>query len=377
MIRVLHLFTTLDGGGVESFLYNYYSNMDTSKIIFDTVVPGEKIGYLEAKFIDLGGEVFHICRFRENPIKHIREVSNIIKNGHYDIVHCHGYKSTIGLLFAKIWGCKVRIIHSHMAYVNESWLKKSCRNVITLIAKLLATEKFACGIDAAKWLFGVKDYEKGNVRIINNAIDLSKYSFDEKQRENYREKLGLIGKFVIGNVARLTYQKNQSFLLRVFKEILLRDESAILLLVGEGEDREKLEKECIELGMDKKVKFLGMRKDISELLSTMDVFVLPSRYEGLPVVLAEVQASGLLSCVSSNVTREINETNSIYYLSLESSYELWCKKIIEITQNNNVKKRVEKQAIMHNGKYDIKYQAKKLFDTYISLINNENLISRS
>ena len=166
-------------------------------------------------------------------------------------------------------------------------------------------------------------------------------------------------------------------MLRVFKEILLRDESAILLLVGEGEDREKLEKECIELGIDKKVKFLGMRKDISELLSTMDVFVLPSRYEGLPVVLAEVQASGLLSCVSSNVTREINETNSIYYLSLESSYELWCKKIIEITQNNNVKKRVEKQAIMHNGKYDIKYQAKKLFDTYISLINNENLISRS
>ncbi|WP_129738519.1 glycosyltransferase family 1 protein [Massilimicrobiota timonensis] len=368
MIKVLHLFTTLDGGGVESFLYNYYSHMNTEKIVFDTVVPGQEKGYLEPIFAKLGGQVFHVCRFKKNPIKHLKDVSTIIRNGKYDIVHCHGYKSTIGLVFAKIWGCKVRIIHSHMAYVNENIFVKISRKMLTGIAKSCSTERFACGIDAAKWLFGSKDYENGKVKVINNAIDLSKYMFDEQTRNNYRKEMCLEGNLVIGNVARLTYQKNQIFLLYVLKDMLSINKSVILLLIGEGEDKQRLEKEAIKLGIEKNVRFLGMRKDVPQLLSAIDYFVLPSHFEGLPVVLAEIQAAGLFACVSDTITREINITHNIHYLSLDMKTKEWADFIIKDSIKHNSMNRMELSKYLIGSKYDIMIQAKKLYDLYYNLI---------
>lgn len=369
MIKVLHLFTTLDGGGVESFLYNYYSHMDVNKIQFDEVVPGSETGYMESSFINMGSKVFHVKRFRENPLKHLKDVSNIIKNGNYDIVHCHGYKSTVGLVFARIFGCKVRIIHSHMAFVDETFVERKFRKVLTFIAKLFATDKFSCGIDAAKWLFGRKEYEASKVTIIDNAIDLSKYRYDEFTRRKLREELNLGKDFVLGNVARLTYQKNQSFLLQIMKELIKLNPNTKLLLIGEGEDRSKLEKECRELGIESYVRFLGLRKDVPDLLSAIDFFILPSRYEGLPVVLAEVQAAGLQACISDNITKEINVTDNIYYLALNMSPSNWSETIISLTKSENVKDRISSGDVMYNGKYDIDHQAVILYELYLKLIN--------
>lgn len=368
MIKVLHLFTTLDGGGVESFLYNYYSHMDLGKIKFDAIVPGTEIGYMELDFISLNSEVFHVKRFRENPIKHIKDVANIIKNGNYDIVHCHGYKSAIGLVFAKIFGCKVRIIHSHMAFVNESFCGRTYRKFLTCIAKAFATDKFACGIDAAKWLFGDKDYKSGKVMVIDNAIDLSKYMYNESVRCSLREEMNLGEDFVLGNVARLTYQKNQSFLLYIMKELVALNTHTKLLLIGEGEDRKKLEQECKELGIENYVKFLGLRKDIPELLSAIDFFVLPSRYEGLPVVLAEVQAAGLQACVSDTVTTEIDETGNLFYLSLLDSPKEWADFIIKKTSSDKFLDRKEQMFLMKDKKYDINLQGSKLHQKYQELL---------
>ncbi len=364
MIKVLHLFTTLDGGGVESFLYNYYSHMDLVKIKFDAIVPGTEIGYMEPNFISLNSEVFHVKRFRESPLKHLKDVANIIKNGNYDIVHCHGYKSTVGLVFAKIFGCKVRIIHSHMAFVNESFWGRTCRMFLTCIAKVFATDKFACGIDAAKWLFGDKDYELGKVTVIDNAIDLSKYEYNESVRCRLREEMDLGEDFVIGNVARLTYQKNQSFLLHIMKELVKLNRHTKLLLIGEGEDRNNLEQECRKLGIENYVKFLGLRKDVPELLSAIDFFVLTSRYEGLPVVLAEVQAAGLQACISDKITREINVTGDICYMSLDLTPAQWGKMIFDLYTEKYMVDRLKSRKVMMNGKYDIMYQAEKLYELY-------------
>ncbi|MBL4932596.1 glycosyltransferase family 1 protein [Clostridium paridis] len=368
MIKVLHLFTTLDGGGVESFLYNYYSHMDLAKIKFDAIVPGSEIGYMESNFIGLNSEVFHVKRFRENPIKHLKDVATIIKNGNYDIVHCHGYKSTIGLLFARIFGCKVRIIHSHMAFVNESLGERAYRMFLTYISKLFATNKFACGVDAAKWLFGDKDYKTGNVMVIDNAIDLSKYAYNESVRSKLRSEMNLEENFVLGNVARLTYQKNQSFLLHIMKELVVLNPNSKLLLIGEGEDRNNLEKECRELGIENHVKFLGVRKDVPELLSAIDFFVLPSRYEGLPVVLVEIQAAGLQACISDKITREINVTGDISYLSLDITPKKWAENIFNLYTKNHMIDRFKLGKSMENGKYDIMYQAEKLYKLYLELI---------
>lgn len=363
MIKVLHLFTTLDGGGVESFLYNYYSHMDNNKIVFDAVVPGMETGYLEQYFTERGSKVYHIKRFRENPFKYWFSIAGIVKNGHYDIIHCHGYKSAIGIFFGKIYGCNNRIIHSHMAHVRETKIQKINRKFLGFVAKKLSTDWFACGIDAAKWFFGEKAYDKGQVSIIDNAIDLSKYKFDINSREKIRKELGVENDFVVGNIGRLTYQKNQIFLIDVMKELLEENPNSKLVLIGDGEDREKLTKYSKTLNISKQVIFLGMRKDIPELLCALDFFVLPSYYEGLPVVLAEVQASGLKGCVSDTVTQEVNVTSNLHYLSFKDPTFYWAKKISSIFDSSTTDRSIANSS-MRNGKYDILSQSDELFERY-------------
>lgn len=372
MIKVLHLFTTLNNGGVESFLYNYYSNMDRSVIRFDEVVCGKDIGYMEPMFKKLNSKVYHVERFKNNPIKHCVSVAKIIKEGNYDIIHCHGYKSIIGLIFAKKYGCKVRIIHSHMAYTKENFIERIIRKLIVFIAKKLATDKFACGIDAAKWLFGSEEFNKGKVDIINNAIDIHKYSYSEEKREKIRNELNIKNEFVIGNVARLTYQKNQEYLLGIMKEIVKDYPTSKLLLVGEGEDRLKLERICKELNISNNIIFLGVREDVADILSAIDIFVLPSKYEGLPVVLAEVQASGLTSVISDSITEEINVTGKIYYYSLDKNHKFWKKKIINTYLKNKNNNRVNIGKTMLKGKYDINFQSDELYNYYKRLVENKN-----
>lgn len=367
MIKVLHLFTTLDGGGVESFLYNYYSHMTDKEIRFDAIVPGNKKGYMEPMFQALNSRIYHIKRLRENPLSHWKSIAQIIKNGNYDVIHCHGYKSAIGLFFAKLYKCKVRIIHSHMAYVNETKKEFLHRKILTMLAKKFATDWFACGIDAAKWLFGDQAFKDGKVTIIDNAIDLMKYRFNEDNRKKIRDTFKLNNSLVVGNVGRLTYQKNQEFLLDIMKELLMIEENAKLLLIGDGEDKELLRKKAIELDLEQSVIFLGLRKDVPDLLNAMDIFVLPSRYEGLPVILVEAQAAGLVSCVSDTVTKEINITNLIDYLSLNKDAKYWAKKIFLLSKEKE-KDRSKITERMVNGKYDINYQATQLYEKYVSMI---------
>lgn len=375
MIRVLHLFTTLNNGGVESFLYNYYSHMDQTVIRFDEVVPGEEIGYMEPMFKKLNSKVYHVERFKNNPIKHCISVAKIIREGNYDIIHCHGYKSIIGLIFAKKYGCKVRIIHSHMAYTKENFIERIIRKLIVFIAKKLATDKFSCGIDAANWLFGSEEVDKGKVDIINNAIDIHKYSYSEEKREKIRNELNIKNEFVIGNVARLTYQKNQEYLLDIIKELIKIMPKSKLLLIGEGEDEKILKRKCNELKIQENVEFLGLREDISTILSALDFFVLPSRYEGLPVVLAEVQAAGLYALISDTVTKEINVTNTLNYFSLSKSPKEWSNNIVKIYKESKKNNRNENASKMQNGKYDIVYQANNLLERYNKLIQKNRSVS--
>lgn len=369
MIKVLHLFTTLGGGGVESFLYNYYVHMGEKNIRFDAIVSGSENGYMEPMFQKLGGKVYHIKRLRENPLEHWESIAKIIKNGNYDIVHCHGYKSTVGLIFAKLFNCQIRIIHSHMAYVKESKIEFLYRKILTIVAKKFATDWFACGIDAAKWFFGDEAYKAGRVTIVDNAIDLTKYAFNEEKRIEVRKKLEIDDALVIGNIGRLTYQKNQKFLLEVMKELLNIIPNTKLVLIGEGEDRVELENQARKLKIENSVLFLGLRKDVPDLLSAMDIFVLPSRYEGLPVILAEVQASGLVCCVADSVTREIDVTNLLHYMSLEKGVAYWAKEICLLSR---AKEKNRNQVIdqMAKGKYDITYQADQLYEKYIIMLKN-------
>lgn len=255
MIKVIHLFTTLDNGGVESFLYNYYSHMNRESIQFDFIVAGDNHGYLEPIMSKMNSNIFHVTKIRECPIMHIIQIYHILKNGSYDIIHCHGYKSFIGLIVGKLLGCNVRIIHSYMAFIDENLREFLYRKFAMIISKLFATNFFACGIDAAVWLFGLSDYRANKIEIINNAIDLQKYTYNASARLKLRCELNLKDYFVIGNIGRLTQQKNQSWLLVLLHQLRSQNLPIKLVLVGNGEDDAKLKEECKKLKLQDSVFF--------------------------------------------------------------------------------------------------------------------------
>lgn len=366
--KILHVVYQLDSGGIESMLYNYYNNMDRDNIQFDFIVFGEKIGYLEKEFIKLGSKIYHVQHKKHGLIKCIRQVYKIIKenNNENTIIHVHrGLDSGIFLAIAWMHKYKVRIAHSHN-YQDEMIGKEYIRyKILSKFTKLFATNYFACGIDAGKWLYGKKAYDNKKIEIIYNAIDTRKYKFNNELRHKKRRELGLENKFVIGNVARFTNQKNHEFLIDIFYEICKNDEDSVLILIGNGENEKKIQLKTEILGIKERVIFLGVRKDVNELLQAMDLFILPSKYEGLPVVLVEAQMSELPCIVSKNITKEVKIIDRISYLSLQDNIDDWCKEILKYKQymsdnrlNNNIQ----------DYKYDIQRAAKLLELKYINLL---------
>ena len=369
MIRVLHLFTELDGGGVERFLLNYYSVLRHAGVQFDVIVPSPKIGILEPQFTEMKSKIFHVTRFRKNMFQNILQVFRIIRTGHYDIVHCHGYRSVLGVILAWFCGVKVRIIHSHMAWEQGGAAVLCRKQVGVILCKLFATQRYACGINAGIWLFGKKDYEHHRFEVIHNAIDLKVYGFRAEVRERVRRELGIQDKTVIGNVARLSYQKNQIFLLEVFAEYVKLDPASVLVLVGRGEMEDEIREYAQQLGIYDRVLFLSCRDDVQDLLCGFDIFVLPSRYEGLPVSLVEVQASGLPAVVADSVTDEVSVTDLLQYIPLKEGARVWAETIAEKLRSASTRKRTD--SCMTGGRYDLTMQAQHLYDCYRELLSQK------
>lgn len=366
MIKVLHLYTALDDGGVERFLLNYYQGMERNNFKFDIIVPGSHIGILEQQFIDLGCNVYHVERFSDNPVKNIRETASIIQKGHYDIIHCHGYKSVEGLLLGWILGIKTRIIHSHMVVPNESILTKFKRKIIVSFCKLFATYWWACGTDAGKWLYGNREFECGRITVVPNAINIDTYRFNLTARNQLRKQFNVPSNMkIIGNVARLSAQKNQGFLLDVFAGIPNR-ENYMLFLVGSGELEAELKAKIVELHIQDNVHFLGSRTDVPDLLSMFDIFLLPSKFEGLPVSLVEAQAAGLPCLVSNTITSEVNVTGNIKYISLNLGIDRWGKEITQMIAKNNDRSLCGEK--MKNGMFDIFAQSDNLQKLYLNIL---------
>ncbi|HFU4214691.1 TPA: glycosyltransferase [Streptococcus suis] len=365
-IKVLHAFTTLDNGGVESFLFNYYSLMPKEKIQFDFLILGEKIGFLEKYFIEWNSEIFHIPRIKTNPCNHFKTIQKIMKNGNYDVLHLHGYKSSYLLPIGKNCGIKTRIIHSHMANVTESKKERLLRKIYKTFIKKYATNRFACGKDAAIWLFG----STTNVDLFHNAINLEKFKFNTNVRKKLRTQLGISqDTIVLGNVARLSYQKNQEYLLDILDKLISKNNKIKLIHIGSGEDEEIFKEKIKKKRLSEFVETLGVKENINDYLSVMDIFLLPSRYEGLPVILIEVQASGLYSIVSNNITKEMNVIENMDFLSIEKdSINEWVKKILYFENNNRVKISDK----MIGGNYDITLQSKKLIEKYYQLVKGKD-----
>jgi len=266
---------------------------------------------------------------------------------------------------AKKCGVQTRILHSH----NNDYLVPLRKRQL-FVEKLnkknldkIATDLFACSDDAGRFMFGDSSF-----KVVKNAVEVEKYLYSSDKRALYRNEWGIPDNVnVLGCVARFDYQKNHDYLLDVFAEYKRIDEKAILILIGDGPLRNEIENKINVLGLSNSVKLLGMRADVSELLNAFDLFILPSRSEGLGIVFVEAQINGLGCVTSDNVPKEVNILDKIEYLALDAGAEIWAQQIDKIKKNMNADRTIDIQRVRDAG-YDIKIEAKKLQDFYLSKI---------
>ena len=364
-IRILNLFTIMDRGGAETMVMNYYRNIDRTKIQFDFMVHREQSGAYDDEIRALGGRIFHMPPVRPWSEIAYRKMIRAFFIGHpeYTILHAHMSElAYYAFSEAKKLGIPVRICHAHNSrcMINkQTVIRLYYRNRI----RKYLTHKFTCGEDAGKWLFGTKD--TSDFVMMNNAIDAEKYIYDMESYHQIRRQLGIDSKLVIGHVGRFAYQKNHTFLIDIFSEVLKNNNDAVLLLIGDdnGKFGAEIHNKVQELNLEKHVIFLGLRSDVIDLLKAMDVFVFPSLYEGLSVVSIEVQASGLPILISDKVPIECKKTDLVKIVSLNNSAEKWADEVISASK---LPRRNTYEEIVNAG-FDIKENAKWLQELYFKL----------
>ena len=362
-IHVAQVIGRVTEGGVEKMITNLYDHIDHSKVVFDFYVFNTSIIVNKEHIEKLGGRVIivpsykHIFRFKKALKK------NFLENK-YDIVHVNmNAMSFFALKVAKKCGIKIRISHSHSSSNKKEFLKHVVKMMLRPFSKRYATHFFACSELAGKWLFGKKLYESGRVELINNAVDLSLYQFNEKYRKEIRDRHNIpLDAKVIGHVGRFCAQKNHGYLLDIFKELCKKRNDAYLLLVGAGEDFEKI-KERVKNENVKNVIFTGPTTEVFKYYNGMDTFVLPSLYEGLPVVGVEAQANRLKCFFSTEVTSEAKLLEETKYIHLIDGPSHWAKEIDNFLNKNVL--RVEGEM---NNKYDINEQSRRLLTLYQSYL---------
>lgn len=368
-IRVAQIMGKWLGGGVESVVMNYYRHIDRNKVQFDFICD-EDSKYIPREEIEsLGGKIILIPPYQK-PFKYHKELKRVLKNGNYKIVHSH--ISTMS--FFSLWAAKsakvpVRIAHAHSTTNKQEKKKNLMKQVLRPFSKVFATDYFCCSELAGRWLFGNKTYDQGKVYLLNNAIDVDKFKYDEKIRKAKRKELKIKDKdLVIGHIGRFVQQKNHSFLIDIFNEVHKQNKNTVLLLAGEGPLKEEIENKVKELGLEKNVMFLGQRNDANELYQTMNAFVLPSLYEGLPVVGVEAQAAGLPCFFSTDMTKETKVLQTSKFISLTHTPQYWAK---EMLKQLNSYTRVDTEKEITANSFNIKIEVTKLEQQYDKLNNRK------
>ncbi|WP_342478829.1 glycosyltransferase [Paenibacillus sp. FSL H7-0350] len=363
-IKILHVIGTLKVGGAETVAMNYFRFINRNIFNCDYLVYGDEIGEYEEEVYKLGGNVIRIPKPSDNYNEFQINCQNIFKKGGYDIVHSHTLLNN-GLVMkaAKKAGVKARICHSHNIKnrPKENLITFLYAQYMKILIRKNSTDFLACAREAGIYLFGRKKFESKGI-VIKNGIETSKFLYDSNIRGKTRENLSIENKFVVGNIGRLVDQKNQKYLLEIFQMVLKEIPDSILLIVGDGALRGCLEEKSKSLGIGSAVRFLGSRDDIKDLLQAMDVFVFPSLFEGLGIVLVEAQTSGLKCIVSNTIPREAGISNLIEFVDLNQRKEYWANLIIS---KKNEMERSNMEGIISKSGYDIKSVVKKLERIYI------------
>lgn len=363
IIRVLHVVTSLNRGGIETMLMNHYRNINRDRIQFDFLVHRKEKGKYEDEVLQLGGKIYRIRKLNPFDKNYKSELYSFFLNHPYKIIHVHqDCLSSVVLKVAKKCKIPVRIAHSHSSRQDYN-----CKYILKIVSKhyikKYATNLLACSIKAGKWMFETDDFD-----VFHNAVNVQEFVYNEKIRKHAREALGISQEcFVVSQVGNFSDTKNHLFTLDFFSLILQKKQNSKLFLAGEGYMREKIERKIKRLNLDNHVVLLGSISNVAQLLQATDVFVLPSKYEGLPVVTIEAQASGLPCICSNTITKEISVTNLCSFLPIDD-YKIWADEILKHDKQD----RKDTTLFIKKAGYDVLENSKFMEEMYIKMLLESN-----
>lgn len=362
-MRVLQILTgKLSYDGISTVALNILRYMPKEEIQVDLVAQWGSDPKLVQEVQNLGAQVTIMEGRLRKPLQYIGKLREVLKNTRYDIIHIHGNSATVSLELAAANQCSsvVKLVHSH----NTTCKYKILHQLLQPYMCKHTDYFLACGTEAGKWLCKEKSFQ-----VIKNGIEVKKYAYSQNNRIQVRSQLGYSEDcIVLGHVGVFNQQKNQLFLLDIFSRLLEQSQKKYrLLLIGQGDLLEQAKKKAKELQIEDKVRFYGTTDKICEILSAMDIFVMPSLYEGLPLSLIEAQASGLPILASDVITKEVNLTGNIQFCKLEAGAAAWAEQIDNFSmKNRNISKQEIMKSIAMAG-YDIGSEMQKLENIYRKL----------
>lgn len=358
-VRILHILDCLNiNSGIANVILNWHRNIDKTKIQFDYLYFNDAQPDFEKEIEILGGKCYKLpYPSFIKPWIFIDAVKDFFKTHKYNIIHSHViHLSFFFYPIAKFYGVKNILHHSHAIKWSDKFLNGLRNRFLFFWVRPFITKKLACSDLAGKFLF------KKNYIIINNGINTEKFKFNQEVRDKVRKELNIEDKFVIGHVGRFSHEKNHEFIIDVFNEIYEQDKDTILLLIGDGKLRNKIEKKVNNLNLTKNIIFTGTKNNVSDYYQTMDVFVLPSYQEAYPVVGVEAQTSGLPCLFSNKMTRDVLLLNS-KQLNLKLSAKQWADEVLKY--KNFIRK--DESANIKNKGFDIKETTKQVEELYLKL----------
>ena len=365
MKRLLCILSNMNTGGAETFLMKIYRQMDKSKFQMDFCINVPEKCFYEDEIIAMGGRIYRIPPKSQGLKEFQKQLKKVVQSGDYKYVlritsNAMGF---FDLKIAKQAGAEICAARSSNSSDGAGWKPWLAHRLGRLLYGKYVDVKFAPSDLAALYTFGKKAVKRGQVTILNNAVDLNVYKYYGEERTRLREALGIENCTVIGHVGRFMEQKNHAFLLDVFYEIHKQNENAVLLLVGgngnlEGQIRQKV----LDLGLEQRVIFTGVRSDIPQLMSAMDVFVMPSLFEGMPNTVIEAQATGLPCVIADTITREANITGLVEYLPLENP-AAWAKKALQAVS--------AERKDTHQDFIDKQYDIETTVNSFVKLVFGE------
>lgn len=361
-VKVLHYVPNFKVGGIESFLINLYKEIDKEKVQFDILVEHPMNSKDKNFFESKGAKIIQIPKLEvKNIFKHIICIYKILKKNKYIAVHNHSFTARpFVLILSKYMKIPIRITHAHTTSYNDNSYTK-VRNIITNISVNCANKRVACSKTAGKFIYKEKEFE-----VIYNGIEYEKFKYNQDIRVEYRKNMNLNERFVLGHIGRFTYAKNYEYIINVFEGVYKKNNNAHLVLVGDGSERSNIEKLVNYKKLNDVVSFLGAREDVDKIYQAIDVFLLPSRFEGFPVTLLEAQSASKKCIVSRNITNEIDlGLGLITYIDIgQINEDTWINCILKNSNYEaiNYGEEIEK-SIIKNG-FDLKKIQEQFYNLY-------------